>query len=402
METGPETRNHQNSNDSWISQRALPISNGKLAMWLFLSTEIMFFSALVGSYIVLRFGVPSGSWPSAESVGLFEWTGAINTCVLLFSSVSVVFALEAAKRGEPNVAKRWIGITLILGSLFLGVKAFEYKGKLDHGVFPSRPEAQMYERSDLYYLGALKRKLNQLVSEADSNGMQASRLEQVTLVSYGKSDLPDSDQLWSPVFVRSSLVFWAEDAISSTDNQFIQSNELQLLAYLVYPNSTDRKVCRRLVESQVKKLTSEVEDIRKEEKSFRNQIKELKGKEVESKESLNEAQNQLTIRLARIRLLENRLKLLNEVQKQEHWEGIRHNSHLRLPIVIPSGNVWASTYFLLTGCHAIHVLAGLIAFLFLLPKSLGPQNAALIENIALYWHFVDLVWIFLFPLLYLI
>jgi cytochrome c oxidase subunit 3 len=54
-----------------------------------------------------------------------------------------------------------------------------------------------------------------------------------------------------------------------------------------------------------------------------------------------------------------------------------------------------------TGFHAVHVIVGLIAFAMLLPKTLGVAKAGLIENVGLYWHFVDLVWIFLFPLLYL-
>ena len=74
---------------------------------------------------------------------------------------------------------------------------------------------------------------------------------------------------------------------------------------------------------------------------------------------------------------------------------------LRLPIVIPGGNMWASTYFLMTGFHAIHVLVGLIVFAILLSYRLDAKRAGMIENAGLYWHFVDLVWIFLFPLLYL-
>jgi cytochrome c oxidase subunit 3 len=63
--------------------------------------------------------------------------------------------------------------------------------------------------------------------------------------------------------------------------------------------------------------------------------------------------------------------------------------------------MWASTYFLLTGFHAVHVLIGLIAFALMLPMTFTAKNAGILENIGLYWHFVDLVWIFLFPLLYL-
>jgi cytochrome c oxidase subunit 3 len=74
---------------------------------------------------------------------------------------------------------------------------------------------------------------------------------------------------------------------------------------------------------------------------------------------------------------------------------------LRLPIMVPGGPLWASTYFLLTGFHAIHVLVGLIVFALLLFVTIDRTKANFVENIGLYWHFVDLVWIFLFPLLYL-
>jgi cytochrome c oxidase subunit 3 len=85
-----------------------------------------------------------------------------------------------------------------------------------------------------------------------------------------------------------------------------------------------------------------------------------------------------------------------------HEEGLNDvHPWLELPIVIPGGNMWASTYFLLTGFHALHVLIGLIVFAIMIPMTLGVMAAGMVENIGLYWHFVDLVWIFLFPLLYL-
>ena len=68
------------------------------------------------------------------------------------------------------------------------------------------------------------------------------------------------------------------------------------------------------------------------------------------------------------------------------------------------GNLFASNYFLMTGFHAIHVIIGLFMFLLVLMKGhrLCADDATFVENIGLYWHFVDLVWIFLFPLLYII
>jgi len=63
-------------------------------------------------------------------------------------------------------------------------------------------------------------------------------------------------------------------------------------------------------------------------------------------------------------------------------------------------------YFLMTGLHGIHVLAGMIVIAWLISKArkgtFGPDRFAAVDFVGLYWHLVDLVWIFLFPLLYLI
>ena len=58
-------------------QPALPLTNGKLIIWLFLSTEIMFFAGLIGTYIVLRFGAPT--WPAPHEVHLVEIIGVAST-----------------------------------------------------------------------------------------------------------------------------------------------------------------------------------------------------------------------------------------------------------------------------------------------------------------------------------
>ena len=81
----------------------LPISRGKTFMWLFLSTEIMFFAGLIGTYIVLRFGAPT--WPLPSEVHLSEPLGAFNTFVLICSSVTLVLMLEAAKANRTGPAK---------------------------------------------------------------------------------------------------------------------------------------------------------------------------------------------------------------------------------------------------------------------------------------------------------
>ena len=73
------------------------------------------------------------------------------------------------------------------------------------------------------------------------------------------------------------------------------------------------------------------------------------------------------------------------------------------PHPILYGNLFASTYFLMTGFHAIHVVVGIILFAMVLMQGsqLDAKWTDWVENSGLYWHFVDLVWIFLFPLLYI-
>src|SRR5437868_1387309 len=130
-------------------QPGLPIPLGKTILWLFLSTEIMFFAGLIGTYVVLRFGAPA--WPLTHEVHLSEPIGAFNTFVLICSSVTVVLALEAARVNRAGLAKLWILATFVLGSVFLGVKAYEYKAKFAHGIHPQLPRSLIFERTGLPY-----------------------------------------------------------------------------------------------------------------------------------------------------------------------------------------------------------------------------------------------------------
>ena len=69
-------------------------------------------------------------------------------------------------------------------------------------------------------------------------------------------------------------------------------------------------------------------------------------------------------------------------------------------------HIFFGVYFTMTGLHALHVLAGMTAICWILVRAFknefGPDNFLPVDLVGLYWHLVDLVWIFLFPLLYLI
>ena len=110
------------------------IPNGKLGMWIFLASEIMFFTGLIGAFVVLRSSHPA--WPGSEG-HLNVWIGTGNTLLLICSSTTIVLALAAAQRGHLPAVRGWLFITAVLGTGFLCIKGYEYSLKFSHEIFPS-------------------------------------------------------------------------------------------------------------------------------------------------------------------------------------------------------------------------------------------------------------------------
>lgn len=436
-------------------QRSLPIANGKLCLWLFLSTEIMFFAGLIGAYIVLRFGAPAGTWPLPHDVHLVEWIGAVNTFVLICSSVTIVLSYEAAKSSQVGLARGWLFLTLVLGAVFLGVKMYEYNSKFAHGIYPAAPRSLLHEKADIYYVQAVRTKLGAHVQTLKDKQAAAEK---------GGSPLTDEESRRLAMSGQLlDYVKWVETVAATTDDTADRKKPMQMMAQAIYPiiHSHDppekkheeivadlraeeapllaevAQIKRDLgpIHSQSEALQKEVEDLDKqimklnEEKAKEAakpnaaiapdganfvalQDPQPAGSPVDAQlAEANKKREELVQQLASVDAqklpLTTRETLLNGrigVQKllEEAHGGLNeHEKWIRLPMRIPSGNMWASTYFLMTGFHAIHVAVGLLAFVLILPKHLDAKKAHIIENVGLYWHFVDLVWIFLFPLLYL-
>lgn len=362
---------------------SLPLTRGKLCLWLFLSTEIMFFAGLIGAYIVLRFGAP-GNWPAPHDVHLVEWIGAMNTFVLILSSVTVVLALEAARANQTATAKIWIILTFIAGSFFLAVKAYEYNSKFEHGIYPQHPRGLLYDKPDLYYVQAVRNNLKAKVASvgAERQALIEAEKEVPTALVEKEAFLTS---LLNGLAIHTELVSArAEDGATARSS-------IYKLANAIYPvhDAHDKQAVKEETERYKKELELEQDDLNL-------QIETLQKK-------IPEEEPERTAHTKRIDTLRERANLIPTLLSHaEH--GLNESEEypgLRLPMLIPNGHMWSSTYFLLTGFHAIHVIVGLIAFAFLIAMNLDKSRAGIIENVGLYWHFVDLVWIFLFPLLYL-
>ncbi len=109
----------------------LGIDSRKLGIWLFLASEIMFFTGLIGSYIVLRFHNLS-TWPVPSSVLNIPLTG-FNTFVLVCSSMTFVLGLASIQRGDTEGLQVGMFLTIVLGTLFLTVQVNEYKALVHDG-----------------------------------------------------------------------------------------------------------------------------------------------------------------------------------------------------------------------------------------------------------------------------
>jgi cytochrome c oxidase subunit 3 len=384
----------------------LPLTNPKLIVWLFLSTEIMFFAALIGVYIVIRFGALV--WPMPHDVHLSEPIGAFNTFVLICSSVTIVLSFEAAKANKAGLAKIWMILTFILGCVFLGIKAYEYKAKFAHNIYPAYGHSPIYEKPDYTYAQAIRFRLDAIRADA-TTGPKLLDLSAVSvserLPSIPQQLTPEQYTLINQVlpivtaelkkYEASSKEAKAQATELSTNltAQNLKPADIELLSKTIWPNVVKEIDVKK---SQTTFSKEDLEQFAHLERviSIVNTPLDPAHADAQSPELMWDA--------AELIMPAPPPHGSEEAKKGEHKTGLNdHFSWLKLPVLIPGGNMWASTYFLLTGFHAIHVIVGLIIFAILLPKTLDRRKAGFIENTGLYWHFVDLVWIFLFPLLYL-
>jgi cytochrome c oxidase subunit III len=105
-----------------------------LGMWIFLITEVMFFGGMFTAYTVYRRWYPLAFATASNTLGLA--VGAANTAVLLCSSFTMALAVRAGQLGRRNLIVLFLILTLALGGVFLGVKAYEWNQKFQEHHVP--------------------------------------------------------------------------------------------------------------------------------------------------------------------------------------------------------------------------------------------------------------------------
>jgi cytochrome c oxidase subunit III len=110
------------------------VSHRKLGMWLFIMSDTLTFSALLVTYAYVR--LSSAAWPTPFPFVPSVIFSTVMTLVLLSSSLTMVFAVSAAKRRQKKMARRWILATMFFGATFIVLHLMEWNHLISEGLTP--------------------------------------------------------------------------------------------------------------------------------------------------------------------------------------------------------------------------------------------------------------------------
>jgi cytochrome c oxidase subunit III len=386
----------------------LPLPHGKLAIWLFLVTEIMFFTGLIGTYLILRNGTPTemNPWPRPHDVHLAEWAGAVNTFVLICSSLTVVLAHMALAKGDVKRATQLIGATLVLGCVFLGIKAYEYVGKFSHEILPgfifekleptgNEPRTGTGQR----FTRHVENQLKEIVEAPEHHGASAAAAK--AWQSFVSSAEAKDKQ-------TGEFVTEAEKRRTETVEKIKKENEKESPEKVASAVRAEYDKTEKEIAEHKRKTAAEIEAARQAAIKSDSTIAPVADSWALLKKLPGLSPKQLNLEIVgsdhakpcdMVTLPNGKPYVVEKGLLEKHED-------LHVSRAISFGNMWASCYFAMTGFHAIHVLGGLVVFVIILLMAwrgnFKPHHEHLVEYTGLYWHFVDIVWIFLFPLLYLV
>jgi len=315
--------------DNWDggSNKPLGASYGKMMMWFFILSDALTFSGFLGAYGLMRFKFID-SWPIADEVfthfpflhGVHApmYYVALMTFILIFSSVTMVLAVDAGHQMNKAKVTFYMFLTIIGGAIFLGSQAWEWKNFIQGSY------------------GAVQLNDGKIIQFVDASG------HQVTLESFAKSSDGERTQ-----HIKSKGLWFVEEAAlpAITLNEVIEG-------FKAHPEITIR--------------TEQINP-------------ELKQK----------------IIIPRA----NAMNYLNESKAVVVGANLKVNEYGK--------TLFADFFFFITGFHGFHVLSGviinIIIFFNVIIGTYERRNSyEMVEKVGLYWHFVDLVWVFVFTFFYLV
>jgi cytochrome c oxidase subunit 3 len=383
---------------------------GKLAIWLFLAQEVLFFSALFVAYVLYRVHHPE-IYSYAHKYLDVKY-GAINTAVLIFSSLTAAWAVRAAQLKQKRLLVACLATTIACACAFLGIKYIEYSHKVhEHILFGhyfdpcvSSGGRELLTKNNLcagtkstvvWDTKSGTPSADSCFSDIDQDprtpGIQAScAVQELTVTEHeAKADAAGKPVADKPIetFKRDIAQRCAEEPLPGEAPEGAHKAEVAP-KFPCWRTAYQPEVCKKAVGILVEYGDHE------EREHIRIKAKcKAAPKPSDAGDLLADKTQQLELGVPAI---------------QPRHQLTAHEAHELESMGPPPEhtNMFFSIYFAMTGLHGIHVLFGIGVFTWLLIRATKGQFTedyfGPIDYAALYWHIVDLIWIFLFPLLYLI
>jgi heme/copper-type cytochrome/quinol oxidase subunit 3 len=433
--------------------------NAKIGIWLFLASEVMLFGGLFSSYIFLRVGADY-HWPIHELE--VKW-GFINTMVLILSSVTVVMAWASLKLRRFFQYRVYMAITVLCALGFMGIKSIEYTKKFQHysvtltdgtiltGHLPHGDKIEFGNVSELTF--TIMAKNSAINADPTDYVIPYAVGEMPSFKTADGQEIKLDEKTWEQI--EKDALKQAEE--TKKDTVSITLKPTGPLTFAVPPKKllartqeviTFRDGTRATGKVIKDSLAIEVDgvDVRgvpEAEKSlawndyylgagWKNVLIKQRDEELAKfKEKYPKRDENKSATLQKHRFFLHIHSPTPPAGGDGHGghsaaahgpaEGEAHAGHGHHPEVMlerkdiqfmsnftPKLNTYYAIYFTLTGLHGLHVIAGAIVLAYFLlfdgrRMREDPEHMAnRVEVGGLFWHFVDLVWIFLFPLLYLL
>ncbi len=344
---GSTVTNETSEGKTWDGgNEPLGASYGKLMMWFFIISDALTFSGFLAAYGFSRFKFIE-TWPLADEVfthfpfmhGVTApmYYVALMTFILIFSSVTMVLAVDAGHQMKQGKVAFYMFLTIIGGLIFVGSQAWEWKNFI-HGEY-----------------GAIETKGGSILQFVDAKGARVKLEDFAATLPEERTQLKRSNATWFSE--EGSLTTYS---VAEVKEGFKNNPELLVRTEVVFTKETA--------------------------KNSVGVHPTLNDKEFHSKHKtvLTRAESD---------------KMMANANLVVEGANLTRNEY--------GSKLFADFFFFITGFHGFHVFSGVIINIIIFINILigtyeKRRSYEMVEKVGLYWHFVDLVWVFVFTFFYLV
>ncbi len=318
-------------------------SYGKLMMWFFIVSDALTFSGFLAAYGFSRFKFID-NWPIADEVFTHfpfmhgvdapMYYVALMTFILIFSSVTMVLAVDAGHQMKQKKVAFYMLLTIIGGLIFVGSQAWEWKNFIK-GEF-----------------GAIETKGGSIIQFVDNTGKRVKLEEFAVQLPEAREEHKSSNGIWFEE--EGSLPTYS---VAKVQAGFKAHPELLVRTEKIYRDTKEDRA----------------------NKALQPELNKNKHREI-----LNRTESEIMVGNANVVV---------------EGANLKRNEY--------GSKLFADFFFFITGFHGFHVFSGVIIniiiyFNVLLGTYEKRRTYEMVEKVGLYWHFVDLVWVFVFTFFYLV